>query len=50
VFTVEFYQSYGCDATGYGEGQVYLGTRNTVMTDGSGDAIFALFLPQIGPE
>jgi len=38
-FRVEFFASNSVDASGYGEGQRYLGSTNLV-TDGSGDASF----------
>ena len=43
-FTVEFFASPQCDPSGYGEGQVFLGTT-TVTTNGSGDAAFDVSLP-----
>lgn len=39
TFRVEFFSNDACDATGYGEGQYYLGAAD-VTTDGSGDAVF----------
>jgi len=38
-FTVEFFSSKSCDASGYGEGKSFRG-RTTVSTDGSGNASF----------
>ncbi|MEO8190773.1 MAG: CSLREA domain-containing protein [Acidobacteriota bacterium] len=39
TFRVEFFSSTVCDATGFGEGQTFLGFT-TVTTNGSGDASF----------
>jgi hypothetical protein len=44
LFTVEFFASPGCDATGFGEGQIYLGATS-VSTDGSGNASIDVLLP-----
>ncbi len=38
-FTLEFFSSSACDASGFGEGETYLGSIQ-VTTDGSGDAAF----------
>jgi CSLREA domain-containing protein len=38
-FRLEFFASEICDATGYGEGQQFIGTTN-VTTDSNGDAAF----------
>lgn len=44
TFDLEFFQnSGGCDASGFGEGQTYLGTA-TVSTDAAGDASFNVIL------
>lgn len=43
-FTLEFFASAGCDASGFGEGQVFLGATS-VTTDSSGDAAFDVLLP-----
>jgi hypothetical protein len=43
-FTVEFFASPECDATGFGEGQIYLG-GTSVSTDGSGNASIDVLLP-----
>jgi hypothetical protein len=40
VFALDFYASTTCDASGFGEGQRYLGTFS-VNTDGSGNAVFS---------
>jgi CSLREA domain-containing protein len=39
AFTLEFFANAACDASGYGEGQTYLGTTS-VTTDASGNASF----------
>ena len=38
-FVLEFFASAACDASGYGEGQTYIGTAN-VVTDAGGNASF----------
>ena len=43
TFRIEFFSSPTSDATGYGEGQTYLGA-STVTTDGSGNAAFSVTL------
>jgi trimeric autotransporter adhesin len=43
TFRIEFFSSPAADATGHGEGQVYLGFAN-VTTDGSGNASFTITL------
>jgi uncharacterized repeat protein (TIGR01451 family) len=43
---LHFYSSPLADSSGYGEGQVYLGTTN-VVTDGSGNAAFAFTDPAL---
>src|SRR5262249_46197582 len=43
TFTIDFFASPACDATGNGEGQTYLGSTN-VTTDGSGNASFTTTL------
>ncbi len=43
TFDLDFYASIACDPSGYGEGQVYLGS-DTVTTNGSGDANFVVTL------
>ncbi|MCI0682029.1 MAG: LamG domain-containing protein, partial [Gemmataceae bacterium] len=43
-FTLDFYASAAADPSGYGEGQRYLASI-TVITDGSGNATFAVALP-----
>jgi hypothetical protein len=42
-FRIEFFASASANATGYGEGQIYLGSTN-VVTNGSGNASFGLSL------
>ncbi|MFI4953619.1 MAG: Ig-like domain repeat protein [Burkholderiales bacterium] len=39
AFTLEFFANAACDASGYGEGQTFIGTT-TVTTDASGNASF----------
>ncbi len=43
-FVVEFFSSPACDPSGFGQGQLYLGSE-TVFTNTSGDAQFAISLP-----
>jgi len=47
-FTIEFFSSTECDASGFGQGQVYLGSTS-VTTDGSGDGVFSAQLPSDVP-
>jgi len=49
AFSIEFFSSPACDASGFGQGHTYLGTT-TVTTDGSGDASFAVSLPIHVPD
>ncbi len=44
LFTLDFYSSTSPDATGYGEGEFYLGEAQ-VMTDASNNAVFEVVLP-----
>lgn len=47
IFTVDFYHSAAADPSGFGEGQVYLGSR-TVITDDAGNTTFtANFTPAV---
>ncbi|MCY2959067.1 MAG: hypothetical protein NTY35_02790 [Planctomycetota bacterium] len=49
-FTIAFFATPQCDASGYGEGQEFLGAT-TVSTDSSGDAVFNVNLaasPSVG--
>jgi hypothetical protein len=48
AFKIEFFQSPGCDPSGYGEGHDYIGTIN-VSTNPSGNATFNTLLPQVPP-
>jgi hypothetical protein len=48
IFLVSFYASSSCDPSGFGEGEVFLGT-DTVSTDGSGGGPFAAVLPAATP-
>ncbi|MFO0804997.1 MAG: SdrD B-like domain-containing protein [Gemmataceae bacterium] len=48
TFTLDFYASSAADPSGYGEGQVYLGSA-TVTTDGNGDAMFTSAVAGIAP-
>jgi hypothetical protein len=43
-FWIDFYASSACDASGYGEGQIYLGSY-TVTTEASGNVSFSAGLP-----
>ena len=47
TYRVEFFANAAADATGYGEGQRYLGSTN-VTTNGSGNAIIGVTLAPIG--
>ena len=47
TYRVEFFANAAADATGYGEGQRYLGSTN-VTTNGSGNAIIGVTLVPIG--
>ncbi len=49
TFTIEFFASPQCDASGFGEGQYFLGST-TVATNSSGDAAFDVTLPVIVPK
>ncbi|HEY3026764.1 MAG TPA: Ig-like domain-containing protein, partial [Pyrinomonadaceae bacterium] len=44
AFTIDFYSNSSCDASGYGEGQIFLGST-TVNTDGSCNANINVSLP-----
>jgi hypothetical protein len=48
-FSVDFFASPACDATGFGEGEMYLGST-TVFTDGAGNASFDVVLSASVPE
>ena len=48
TFTVEFFADTFPDASGHGEGQVYLGS-DSVTTDASGNVSFSLVLPTATP-
>jgi CSLREA domain-containing protein len=48
VFTIELFSSGSCDASGYGEGEVFLGSTGAT-TDGSGDASFTASFPTTLP-
>lgn len=47
-FTLDFYINEFCDSSGYGEGQVYLGSSDLLQTDGNGDVSFDVMLPYPG--
>ena len=47
-FSLDFFASAACDATGFGEGQSYL-TSSDVTTDGGGNASFDITLPITTP-
>ena len=40
TYTIQFYWNQNCDDSGFGEGQLYLGYRNGLTTDGTGLVIF----------
>jgi titin len=44
TYNLDFYANSSCDPSGYGEGELYLGS-DTVTTDGSGNASFTATLP-----
>jgi CSLREA domain-containing protein len=44
TYRLEFFANPSCDASGYGEGQTYLGFAN-VATDANGDAVINVSLP-----
>ncbi len=44
TYTLEFYSNASCDASGFGEGQVLLGSTS-VTTDANGNATFNVTLP-----
>lgn len=46
TFHMEFFANSECDPSGYGEGEMFLGSMN-VTTDGYGDTNFSLSLPWI---
>jgi titin len=48
VFALDFYASTQCDPSGYGEGEIYMGTHK-VTTDRSGDASFSASLTRVVP-
>lgn len=48
-FTVEFFASPGCDPSGFGEGEIYLGST-TVSTDASGYADLDVLLTNLADE
>ena len=39
AFRIEFYSNFVCDASGFGEGELYFGSTD-VTTDRNGDALF----------
>ncbi len=47
TFTIDFYANSAADPSGFGEGQIYLGS-STVTTDAGGDATF-FFVPTVAP-
>jgi hypothetical protein len=44
AYTIEFFASAACDASGFGEGQIYLGSA-AVVTNASGVAAFSAAVP-----
>jgi CSLREA domain-containing protein len=49
TFRVEVFASDGCDPSGNGEGQEFVGAHDAVTTDGNGDAAFTVTLDQSVP-
>lgn len=47
-YTLEFFASPACDASGFGQGEVFLGSTQ-VVTDSSGNAPFSRFVPATVP-
>ena len=49
AFTLQFFSNSACDASGFGEGQTFLGatTPPTVTTDGSGNVTFSVTVPTV---
>jgi hypothetical protein len=45
TFTIDFYANHTPDTTGYGQGQIYLGSYTTMATDSSGNVSFNATLP-----
>lgn len=48
-FAVDFYANSACNPSGYGEGEIYLGS-NTVSTNASGDVNFTAAFSSVVPE
>lgn len=46
-FSIEFFSNAACDPSGFGEGQVFLGSHN-LLTEASGQANFSVVLPDSG--
>ncbi|MBK8465170.1 MAG: hypothetical protein IPL32_05005 [Chloracidobacterium sp.] len=46
-FSIDVYSNSVCDPSGYGEGQTYLGTATSAITDGLGNASFTVTVPAI---
>ena len=47
-YTVEFFASPACDPSGFGQGQVFLGSTNA-STDAAGNAPFVALVPALAP-
>lgn len=48
TFTLQFFSNTSCDPSGFGEGELVIGTIN-VATDASGDALFSVTFPPATP-
>jgi hypothetical protein len=48
TYTIEFFVSRAADPSGFGEGELYLGST-TLATDSSGNANFSVSLPAGNP-
>ena len=46
AFTIDFYASSACDPSGFGEGEVFIGSTG-VTTDGAGFALFSTTMPVV---
>jgi hypothetical protein len=48
-FTIQLFSNASCDASGYGEGEVFLGSAATT-TDALGRSQFSISVPQVPPD
>ncbi len=48
AYEIEFFASSSCDASGFGQGELFLGST-PVVTDAAGNAAFSAMLPQSAP-